>query len=606
MLLFLYTFLLTSFAARSIAQSVSDFGSSGGSGPKGGVGDLSRPVLFAQAYITDGKIASEYPDLVLRELTISSPPVLEKSEANSCNAIRSVVIDDSPEGRRQEMLGFGHAWTDSTVSTFGSLEEDVLDELMAELFGPDGNNMGFMRHTIGSSDMSGTPYSFDDNGPHYNEGQPDPNLENFDLGPEGEAMAKLIARMGDYKSDVFLFGSPWSYPGWMKQNGLFIAPRLLGGSQILNNTFDPQFTPQAVQYFTKYVDAYKALGVEVNGLTLSNEPLNSQGGYPCMYLGADDSARILNAGLGDAMKERGVKILAYDHNTDQPAYPSRMIQGSNGSVSGAAWHCYAGNVNYTVLEQFNQAFPSTPQFMTECSSYLPSNYSIYIAQQFIPSVQSGASGGAFWVLGTDPDYGPHSPYGGCAGCLGSIIVNSSTTYTKTHDYYMMGQFSRFIRRGARNYAVRKGIEYGGGTTEAPQFILMSVQNPDSSWAVIFLNNYSTDQDVELSFTSHPGSVWHGTIPQLAVVTWLIPPSNLWMVNNGTASPTSTSYSTRNGTMSGTSDEGHQFTCPTTTMSAKTSSTSTTTTTPLLPVPHTDYVPARTLAAAQCLVSACQS
>lgn len=149
--------------------------------------------------------------------------------------------------------------------------------------------------------MSDTQYSFDDNGPHFNQGKPDLNLENFDLGPHGTAMvglssesrdtllsgfpstsytkqsqAQMIARMGQYKSDVFLFGSPWSYPGWMKQNGLFIAPRLLAGSQILNNTFDPQYTTQAGQYFVKYLDAYQALGVKVNGITLINEPLNSQ------------------------------------------------------------------------------------------------------------------------------------------------------------------------------------------------------------------------------------------------------------------------------------------------------------------------------------------
>jgi O-glycosyl hydrolase len=81
-------------------------------------------------------------------------------------------------------------------------------------------------------------------------------------------------------------------------------------------------------------------------------------------------------------------------------------------VDAAAWHCYAGSVNYSAAYgEFDQAFPGTPQFLTECSSYLPSNYSIYIAQHFLSSVQSGASGGAFWVLATDPEYGPHSPYG---------------------------------------------------------------------------------------------------------------------------------------------------------------------------------------------------
>jgi len=37
-----------------------------------------------------------------------------------------------------------------------------------------------------------------------------------------------------------------------------------------------------------------------------------------MYLDAADEANILLNGLGDAMHERGVINLAYDHNTDQP------------------------------------------------------------------------------------------------------------------------------------------------------------------------------------------------------------------------------------------------------------------------------------------------
>lgn len=151
------------------------------------------------------------------------------------------------------MLGFGHAWTDSTVDVFNSLEPTVLDELLEELFGQSGNNMGFMRHTIGSSDLSGDQYSYDDNGPSFNEGEPDPELSNFDLGPHGTAMAEMIARMGQYKGDVFLFGSPWSYPGWMKNNDLFIEPNIItDGNQywLLNNSFNIQYVPQAVEYFT--------------------------------------------------------------------------------------------------------------------------------------------------------------------------------------------------------------------------------------------------------------------------------------------------------------------------------------------------------------------
>lgn len=229
--------------------------------------------MQAQSFVTDALYPSA-PNTT-RQLAVGAAPILVTNGSLACPSTRQVVVDSSSRGARQEMLGFGHSWTDSTVSNFASLEPDVFDQLMNDLFGQDGNNMGFMRHTIGSSDLSGRQYSYDDNGPSFNEGEPDaPDLPNFDLGPDGRAMADMIARMGDYKSDVFLYGSPWSYPGWMKNNGLFVAPNLLNGYNILNNSFDARFIPHAVQYFAKYVDAFKERGVTVNGITLMNEPLN--------------------------------------------------------------------------------------------------------------------------------------------------------------------------------------------------------------------------------------------------------------------------------------------------------------------------------------------
>lgn len=102
--------------------------------------------------------------------------------------------------------------------------------------------------------------------------------------------------------------------------------------------------------------------------------------------------------------------------------------------------------------------------MTECSNTAvePGTTNFWVAQNFLPAVRYGAAGAAFWVLATDPNYGPRSPYGGCDTCSGSIFVNSSTSYEKTIDYYMIGHFSRFIRRGAVNYRISQGME-GAGT-----------------------------------------------------------------------------------------------------------------------------------------------
>lgn len=340
-----------------------------------------------------------------------------------------------------------------------------------------------------------------------------------------------------------------------------------------------------VNYFSKYVDAFKQHGVTVNGLTPENEPLNYEGGYPCMYLDAVDEANLIAQGLGDAMHDRGVKIMAYDHNTDQPVYPARVRQGADGGMDAAAWHCYQSPVaNYSVMDDFHTMYPDVPQFMTECSNYLPQAGTVNwaVATSFIPPVNHGASGANMWVMATNPTYGPHSPYGGCAGCQGSIFVNSSTTYTKTNDYYMIGQFSRYVRRGAINYSIISGSE--GSALDATQLYIMSVKNPDGSWAVIFMNNFGSDQNIRLSFTGS-ANVWQGTVPNSTVTTWLIPSDG---VLNSTYPTCATPLPSMAGAPYGNVTSAAFSINLTATYSASSSSSSSSSSTALLPVPDTTH------------------
>ncbi|KAH9826976.1 glycoside hydrolase family 30 protein [Teratosphaeria destructans] len=577
--------------------SIKNLGSSGGTGSKGGIGD-GIPVTVPQAFITDAQIS--YTPNSTRQLSEGVAPVLVSRNvtgtSSSCAPVHSVVIDNSMSGARQSMVGFGHSWTDSAVDVFQSLEPDLLDQVMEDLFGITGNNMGFMRHTIGSSDLSGVAYTYDDNGPSFNLGEPDPTLAHFDLGPYGSAMAEMIALMGEYKSDVFLFGAPWSYPGWMKSNDLFIAPNVIydfNQFPLLNNSFNIDLIPHIVDYFTKYIDVFKNdFGVEINGLSLQNEPLNPQGGYPTMYLDAADEANIIAAGgLGEALHERNAIFMAYDHNTDQPVYPFRVHQTAKELVDAVAWHCYASVANYTVLEDFIRSFPGTLQFMTECTNFKPSGINFQVALSFMPPVMHGASGAAMWVMATNPDFGPHSPYGGCAGCLGSIIVNSSTLYTKTNDYFMVGQFSRFVRRGAVVYDVPVG---NAGSILVPnQFWVLPFKNPDDSWAVVFMNNLTEDVTVQMDFTQNSGAYWEGVIPLHTVVTWLIP-SDATLANYSTPDasslatppyPLANSTVALNPTASGYST-GTAATCNNTATPITTISSPSTT---VIPVPNTDHV-----------------
>lgn len=125
----------------------------------------------------------------------------------------NLTVDDSEAGHKQTVKGFGGTVTDATVTVINALPADKRTQLLKELMTSDGANFSFLRHSIGASDLSSTPYTYDDT-----DGEADPSLGNFDLGETGTAAAKLLAEMKGLNSDATILGSPWSAPGWMKQS----------------------------------------------------------------------------------------------------------------------------------------------------------------------------------------------------------------------------------------------------------------------------------------------------------------------------------------------------------------------------------------------------
>ena len=228
-----------------------------------------------------------------------------------------LTIDDTSSGHKQSITGFGAAVTDATVTSFNTLSSSTLQQLLNELMTSDGADFSLMRHSIGASDLSGDPaYTYDDNG-----GNVDTSLSGFNLGDRGTAMAKMLASMKSLQSNLKVLGSPWSAPGWMKLNGV------IDGSTTNNNLNDGYLTSggtgstgyssEFAQYFVKYIEAYEALGATIDAITIQNEPLNSQSGYPTMYVYDYESAQLIQDYIGPALASAGLstEIWAYDHNT---------------------------------------------------------------------------------------------------------------------------------------------------------------------------------------------------------------------------------------------------------------------------------------------------
>jgi O-glycosyl hydrolase len=435
-------------------------------------------------------------------------PILGKGSPGSMSTWK-LTVDDTSSGHKQKILGFGAAVTDSTVTVFNVLSQKSLSSLLRTLLTSDGANFSLFRHTIGSSDLSADPaYSYDDNN-----GSVDTKLSSFNLGDRGNAMVAMLKQMRGINSGLFILGSVWSPPGWMKLN------RRLWGTTIKNN-LDHTYVSQYAQYFVKYLQAFQNSGVKVDAITIQNEPLNSRNGMPTMYIYADEAGKLIQNHIGPALASAGLRtqIWAYDHNTDQPSYPQTVLNNASQYVQTVAWHCYASWNNWNVLAKFHEQNPSVQQVMTEC--YTSQDLSWNQAAEFtMGPLQNWATGAIAWVLGTDTHNGPHLSYpdGPCTNCRGLVTVDTTAkTYTLTVDYYMMAQFSKFMPRGAIVLAGSGSYRYPDSTG----FQSVASLNPDGTRTIVMENLFNNDIYVTVSMKS--GNIWSGRVYAKSVTTWIVP------------------------------------------------------------------------------------
>lgn len=138
-----------------------------------------------------------------------------------------------------------------------SLKEKLLDSYFSDM----GIEYTIGRIPMASCDFSTRPYS-------YNDHEGDLAMANFSLAQEDLKLKIpliLYARMKS-KRNIFMFGSPWSAPAWMKTND-----KMIGFGQLKGKTGDKYHKAWA-RYFAKFLEAYKEKGVDVQAVTVQNEP----------------------------------------------------------------------------------------------------------------------------------------------------------------------------------------------------------------------------------------------------------------------------------------------------------------------------------------------
>ncbi|MBS0026986.1 glycoside hydrolase family 30 protein [Chitinophaga sp. 22321] len=384
--------------------------------------------------------------------------------------IATITIEDTK--KFQTIDGFGFTLTGGSATLIHQLPEAQQQALLKELFLAKNNGIGisYLRLSIGASDLSASVFTYDD----MPDGETDPTLQHFNLNEEKKDLIPVLQKIVALNPAIKILGSPWTPPAWMKTNNSFI-----GGS------LKPEYYRAYAQYFVKYVKEMKAVGINIDAITIQNEPLHPKNN-PSMLMLAPEQAVFIKDHLGPAFKKAGVKtkIILYDHNCDKPEYPMSILNDTAAYpfIDGTAFHLYGGTID--ALSTVHEQFPAKHLYFTEQWSDGKGSFANELknntSKLIIGATRNWSRNVLQWNLAADAQWNPHTDKGGCSQCLGGITIDGSAI-SRNSSYYVIGHAAKFVPAGS----VRIGSNIAGKLdnvafkTPAGKTVLIVVNTDDA-------------------------------------------------------------------------------------------------------------------------------
>jgi glucosylceramidase len=404
----------------------------------------------------------------------------------------SIHLD--PATRYQQVLGFGAALTEASCWLLAQLDAKARRKILEDCFGPNGLRLSIVRTTIGSSDYSLSPYSYDD------ASEPDPNLTRFSIDHDLRYILPVLRETRQVNPDAFYFSSPWSPPGWMKA-----SHTLLGGAM------RKQYFPAYAEYFRRFLEGYAKNGVTIDAVTVQNEvDADQDGRMPAALWGQEYEMEFVKSHLGPALEKAGMKtkIWILDHNYNLWGRAADELSDPDvyKYVDGVAWHGYVGEPES--MTRVHDMFPQKSAYWTEGGSdYTDPGYATdwsHWSSTFSGILRNWARCIVSWNLVLDekgrPDIGPFP-------CGGVVTLDSKThAVTRSGMYKAFAQYSRVIQRGARVFA-----SWG----EFPGVDHVAAENPDGSKVLVLTNQNGGEQRIQVLLGDQAMAI---TLPPDSVTT----------------------------------------------------------------------------------------
>jgi glucosylceramidase len=428
-----------------------------------------------------------------------------------------VVVNDAV--KYQTIDGFGASLTDSSAYLIGHyLNSTERTNVLKDLFDPNtGIGLTYLRQPMGSSDFRhSVDYSYDE----VPSGSTDYNLTSFSINYDTTYIIPVLQEALAISPDIKIMGTPWSPPRWMKNTTAW------GSGSLIN---DDRVYRALANYFVKYIQAYAEWGIDINAVTLQNEPYYEPGSYPGMRMEPADQIRLVKF-MRPFFDANGIdtKILTWDHNWDNTAFVLTVYADSvaRSYFDGSAWHHYGGDVSAQTT--VHNAYPAKNIYFTEGSdgTWNDGGFSADLIRNgnfVVDVIRNWAKTVVKWNLALDQYNGPKIA-GGCDTCYGFITINS-VTHAVSHrpHYYAIGQASKFVRLGA--------VRIDSTPSPGANIKNVSFQNPDGSIVCFVVNQDASPHNLRIAWNTLS---FIYTLPASSISTFVWQPGsnevNVWITS----------------------------------------------------------------------------
>ncbi len=439
------------------------------------------------------------------------------------------IITIQPDVIRQEIYGIGSSFTESSAFVLAHLDKEQRVEVMEKIFSDEGANFSLARTHIGSCDFTVEgKYSYLDK-------EGDTELLSFSIDPDEEGfdpqkypgirdpsydLLPMIKEAIDIKNnqtdnELRIVASAWTAPPWMKDiEDWYIKGTPENNFKGTGGQLKPEYEETYADYLIRYLEEYKAEGVDIWGITPVNEPHGNDGNWESMHFTPESQNQFIKTYLGPKLVHGGfedVKLLIFDQNRDAVEQWTDVILGDEETaqyVYGTAVHWYSSTykVYEDVFERINEKYPhhaiihtegcidnlgnEAPDGVLDPEGYKEENWfdndsfwwnenatdwaysvtwegvnaeyhPIYTpvhryARDIIVGIDHWLRGWIDWNIVLDERGGPNHVGNYCGA---PIMIDTDSKYVYyTPIYYILKQFSRTIRPGDRAVQTEKVLD----------------------------------------------------------------------------------------------------------------------------------------------------